>query len=104
MLGHASHGTNFHAVVVVLECTTHGEEHGADDAVGKHHEEGSSPSERLHRGDPDEDNTHVRHRRIGHHFLQVGLAQTNNSTPHKRNHTEGQQPELEMFCSMREHR
>ena len=62
MLGHAAHGTDFHAVIVVFERTADSEEHRADDAVSEHHEEGCSPSKRLHGRNTDEDDTHVRNR------------------------------------------
>ena len=102
MLGHAPHGANFHAVVVVLEGATDSEEHRADDSVSEHHEEGSSPTKRLHGGDTDEDNSHVRNRGVGDHLLEVGLAQTDDSTPNEGDHTKSQQSELEVLSSVRE--
>ena len=62
MLGHASHGSNFHAVVVMFESAANGEEHRADDAVGEHHEESGSPTQRLHGRNSNEDDTHVGNR------------------------------------------
>ena len=103
MLGHAAHRTNLHAVVVVFECTTHCEEHWADDSVSEHHEQSRSPAHWLHGSDADEDDTHVRHRGVCDHLLEVGLSQTDNGTPNEGNHTEDHQRQLEVLQRMREH-
>ena len=102
MLGHAAHRTNLHAVVVVLECATHCEEHWADDTVSEHHEQSCSPANRLHGRDADEDDTHVGNRGVCDHLLEVGLSQTDNSTPNEGDHTKRHQPELEVFSGVRE--
>ena len=83
MLGHATHGTDFHAVIVMFERTANGEQHRADDAVGEHHEQGGCPAKRLHGSDTNEDDTHVRNRGVGHHFLEVGLSKADHCTPNQ---------------------
>ena len=103
MLSHTAHSTNFHAMIVMLEGTTHSEEHWADNSVSEHHEQSRSPAHWLHCCDTDENDTHVRYRGIGDHLLEVGLTQTNDGAPNKGHHTEDHQGQLEVLQSVREY-
>ena len=80
---------------MALEGPRNREQMWADDAVCEHHEQRAGNAQRLHRRDAEEDQSHVRDRRLCDHPFEIRLTHADYRRVDKTRHSQQYQQRRE---------